>query len=602
MPTAGQITRRGVCVSALAILLICALRSVPTLAQAPPKKLALLVGVNVYLKRGLAEKPLKFAERDVAELAQVLTDQGFKVVTLKGNQATKKAIETARDRLIEECNANDLVLLGFAGHGVQLELRDAQGKLENGPNGKALSDAYFCPVDAVQNDGKTMISLIRLFETLDQRGGINMVMADCCRDNPEEAAKRGVRSFSGNELVGRLPKNSGILLSCAADQQAREHEKAGNGHGVFFHQVIEGLKGRAVNQNGDVSWNSLAEFVQENVNAKAIELFPNEPLGPDGSLQTPHALNNFVRRPILAHVVPNIRPTGFAETVGMRFVKVPRGSFEMGTTDAQIELILKLFSDVKREDIADEQPAHRVEISAFELSAFEITVSQFRKFVNETGYQTDAERDGKGGYGFDQADNNFKQDAKYTWRNAGFPQTDEHPVVNVSYNDAVAFCDWLSGKRDGRVYRLPTEAEWEYACRGGSDSLYSNGDEPDALATIGNVADASAKAKFANWKTIAGNDGYVFTSPVGRFQPNKYGVFDMTGNVWEWCLDYYDKDYYKGSPSSDPHGPAKATLRVSRGGGWRGNGRFCRSASRSRSTPEFRNYNLGFRVARVSPR
>ena len=196
-------------------------------AQDQPKRLALVVGVNQYKKRGLAEKPLRFAERDVTELARVLGDQGFRVVTLTGDAATKRAIETARDRLLNDCNASDLVLLAFAGHGAQLDLRDAEGRLEIGPNGKPLSDAYFCPVDAVAGDDGTMISLIRLFEALDQRGGINMVMADCCRDNPQELAMRGTRSFSGNELVGRLPKNSAILLSCAADQQAREHEAAG---------------------------------------------------------------------------------------------------------------------------------------------------------------------------------------------------------------------------------------------------------------------------------------------------------------------------------------------------------------------------------------
>ena len=173
--------------------------------------------------------------------------------------------------------------------------------------------------------------------------------------------------------------------------------------------------------------------------------------------------------------------------------------------------------------------------------------------------------------------------------------------MHVSYNDALEFCGWLS-RKDGRIYRLPTEAEWEYACRAGRETLYYNGDDPERLAQIGNVADARAKAKFANWPTITADDGYVFTVPVGQYQPNGFGLFDMTGNVWEWCLDYYHEAYYKESPPSDPRGPGEATLRVHRGGGWYSIGWFCRSAFRNRDSPDDRYNRLGFRVARVSSR
>ncbi len=108
-------------------------------------------------------------------------------------------------------------------------------------------------------------------------------------------------------------------------------------------------------------------------------------------------------------------------------------------------------------------------------------------------------------------------------------------MVNVSWNDAVAFCKWLS-KKEGNTYRLPTEAEWEYACRAGTTTRYYSGDDPETLAKVGNVADATAKAKFPDWKyTIKASDGYVFTSPVGSFQPNAFGLYDMHGNAWQWC-------------------------------------------------------------------
>ena len=115
----------------------------------------------------------------------------------------------------------------------------------------------------------------------------------------------------------------------------------------------------------------------------------------------------------------------------------------------------------------------------------------------------------------------FGFNEKYSWRNAGFEQTDEHPVVNVSWNDAVAFCKWLS-RKEGKTYRLPTEAEWEYACRAGTTTRYYSGDDPETLAKVGNVADATSKAKFPDWKyTIKASDGYVFTSPVGSVQAQR---------------------------------------------------------------------------------
>jgi formylglycine-generating enzyme required for sulfatase activity len=227
-----------------------------------------------------------------------------------------------------------------------------------------------------------------------------------------------------------------------------------------------------------------------------------------------------------------------------------------------------------------------------------VTVGQFRKFVEAEGYRTEGERDGNGGYGFNAAGDKFEQKPEYTWRNAGFPQTDDHPVVNVSWNDAVAFGEWLS-RKEGTRYRLPTEAEWEYACRAGSTTRWYHGNDEDGLAQVGNVADATAKAKFPNVGTIGATDGYVFTAPVGRFQANGFGLYDMHGNVWEWCADWYDEKYYERSPSEDPAGPATGSFRVFRGGSWIDDAWGCRAAGRFGREPSIRYYYLGFRLART---
>src|SRR5262249_48557534 len=147
-------------------------------------------------------------------------------------------------------------------------------------------------------------------------------------------------------------------------------------------------------------------------------------------------------------------------------------------------------------------------------------------------------------------------------------QTDEHPVVNVTWNDAVAFCGWLS-RKTGRKCELPTEAEWEYACRAGSRTKYYHGDDPEGLAKIANVADASFLKVFPdNTYAIKADDGYAFTAPVGRFQPNAFGLYDMLGNVWEWCSDHHDAKYYRESPAADPKGPSAGEYHVLRGGSW----------------------------------
>jgi formylglycine-generating enzyme len=191
----------------------------------------------------------------------------------------------------------------------------------------------------------------------------------------------------------------------------------------------------------------------------------------------------------------------------------------------------------------------------------------------------------------------IEQRGSFTWRDWGVDQSDESPVVNVSHNDAVAFYDWLS-KKEGKTYRLPTEAEWEYACRAGT-TIFSNGNDADALTRIGNVADATAKEKFPNWSTVSTPDGWAFTAPVGQFAANNFGVYDMTGNVWEWCSHWFDKKYYRSSPVADPSGPQTDSLGVLRGGGWDNSAGGCRSALRLKQTPGFRHYSLGFRLAAV---
>jgi formylglycine-generating enzyme required for sulfatase activity/serine/threonine protein kinase len=282
---------------------------------------------------------------------------------------------------------------------------------------------------------------------------------------------------------------------------------------------------------------------------------------------------------------------------GVTLLLIPPGEFMMGSTPEQIAQVSRLDSKFKNESAKSEQPLHRVRIGRpFYLAAHEVTRGQFDRFVRATGYKTGCERPGGKGVGYDQATKTFRSNVKFNWRNTAFGQEDRHPVVNISWNDAMAFCKWLTWL-EGKSYRLPTEAEWEYACRAGTTTLFSSGDDPESLATIANVADATAKATFPSWQVINARDGFAFTAPVGSFRANAFGLFDMHGNVREWCADWDADDYYAKSPGSDPPGPASGTMHVWRGGGWTSTAANCRSASRGAARPSTAGLSLGFRIA-----
>jgi len=259
---------------------------------------------------------------------------------------------------------------------------------------------------------------------------------------------------------------------------------------------------------------------------------------------------------------------------GMTLILIPGGTFDMGDTIGDGE--------------PDEQPVHSVTLSDFYMGKTEVTVGQFRQFVEATGFQTDAE---KQGWAWAWTGSKWEKVEGASWRNPGFAQGDDHPVVNVNWYDANEFCKWAG-------CRLPTEAEWEYAARNKGQAItYSWGNAKPAGNQGGNVADESARKKFPDWTSFKGyDDGYIFTAPVARFDANELGLFDMTGNVWEWCFDWYDASYYQNSPDNNPQGPASGTARVIRGGSWNSDERNCRLSFRGWSSPSVKHVDFGFRV------
>ena len=274
-------------------------------------------------------------------------------------------------------------------------------------------------------------------------------------------------------------------------------------------------------------------------------------------------------------------------SLGQALKRIEPGRFLMGSPDTEV------FRD------RGEEP-HAVRLTrTFWIATTEVTRSQFSAFVEETGYVTEAEREGwSHGLG---ADGRWRQVEGLTWRHPGFPQVEDHPVVCVSFDDALAFCRWLSTK-EGRTCRLPTEAEWEYVCRADTGSARHWGEPTDAEAAWGNVADAAWVERFPGWIGFPWLDGYLFTSPVQSFPANPWGLFDMHGNVQEWCRDRYGAyESSAGGEVIDPVGPKAHSAedrspRVLRGGSFAAPPSSTRAARRDASPRRSRFVTVGFRV------
>jgi len=280
----------------------------------------------------------------------------------------------------------------------------------------------------------------------------------------------------------------------------------------------------------------------------------------------------------------------------LKMIWIKGGSFDMGSPENE----------------NDDSPVHRVVLDGFWMSETEVTIGQFQKFVEETQYNTDAESGaGPNGQGARilNAEGDYEWDKSGDWKNPGFSQEENYPVVCVSWNDSKAFCEWLSQKGKG-IYTLPTEAQWEYACRSGTNTAYFWGDDPNkglgwcnGFDESASVALSSKKRKYlSGFRTFNWDDGYVFTSPVKRFKQNSNKLYDMHGNVSEWCLDWYDEKFYVKPEATkrNPLNEKSGKFRVLRGGSWYLSPGYIQSANREGVDPSLRVDSVGFRVCRLS--
>jgi uncharacterized protein (TIGR02996 family) len=269
--------------------------------------------------------------------------------------------------------------------------------------------------------------------------------------------------------------------------------------------------------------------------------------------------------------------------LGQKLVPIPAGTFRMGSPDDE-------------KDCDPDEPAHEVTLPAYYIGATPVTVQQFRAFVNDRKYET--YETAPFGTGWNQEIEGWGL-GTYDWSWPGWKQTDNEPVVCLSCDNAVAFCAWLTDQeRDsGRVYRLPTEAEWEYACRAWTTTPFFFGEDL--------LPDQANYDTMQPYRQRRRRPGKGKTTPVGSYPANAFGLYDMHGNVWEWCSDWYDYAYYhEASAHDNPQGPPFGNGRVLRGGSWYNAARDCRSALRrcgDHSLSRYQDGNTGFRLALSMP-
>jgi len=511
------------------------------------KKVALLVGVNTYEHEDL--KPLKYTENDVEELAKLLREPsaGFavRVLTVSRGKKDPKDMPTAKNilaaiaGLAKDATRQDLILLALSGHGVQLTVSDPDN---TGPDKEYH---YFCPCDAIlegvsYKDGKhdRLLHLeLDVFRTLGDCLGRKVILIDACRN--ELNARAATRSFDIGK-VREIHENLAVLFSCRSGQRSWETDKLDKGHGVFFYHVLEGLRGKAAkNKKNEITWDNLVAHVKNELDDEYMQSL----IG-GGARQSPHGLGSIIGAlPLLTIGATPDGGKGFTNSIGMKLALVPAGECAIG-------------SPATEADRRDDEKQRVVKIpKAFYMGAYEVTQEEYEKVMGNNP-------------------SHFSPQGKGKAKVQGVP-TARLPVETVTYLDAKAFCAKLAAmpKEKGRVYRLPTEAEWEYACRAGTKTATHYG---DALSS----KQANFNGNYPYEKAAKGS--YLGrTSPVGLYEPNAWGLHDMHGNLWEW---------------TSTKATETASSCLTRGGSWHESGDALRSARRESIVEKSRDNHTGFRV------
>ncbi len=545
-------------------------------------------GVEQYDDPGISA--LQYAAADARAVAEAFRAAGVpdKNVELYVSGAAERMALPTRANLVRalqrartRATGDDTLVFLFAGHGIE----------QNG-------QAYLLTVDTnreLLND--TALSMDLVDKALSGfEGGHVLFLIDACRNDPDagrgqrdapltDGLARGLRPKLSE--AGRSGHPAALLLACDVGQRA--WEMPDEGHGAFTYWLLQGL--RTAGQAGGVRVSALAEYVEQQVAGWARrakrEQTPrfNNPSGRDFTLPCPAPAKPTPPPPKPEPAAPanweqGVPPTGPppagwpdylqwppAANAELRFrvhpkdgmpqVLVPAGEFVMGSPRNE------------KDHVGGEGPQRRVYVSAFWMDLHEVTVGQYQRFCQATNREMPSR-------------------TMFSWE-------DRHPVTTVTWDDAAAYCQWA-----GR--RLPTEAEWEKAARGGRDGqTYGWGNQWPPPGGAGNFRDMAANKTYNTLRPFIDgyDDGYAGASPVGSFAPNGFGLFDLPGNVWEWCQDLYDAGWYARMPGRDPCNTTRGPKRVTRGGCFddaEGH-KTLRAACRNSYAPGDRYNHSGFRGA-----
>ena len=621
----------------IAVMMVC----VSTVPGHSERRVALVIGNGAYAKAPRLPNP----PNDARDVAAALKRVGFD--TIVGLDLDKAAMDEATIRFARAVRDADVAIFYYSGHALQFA-----GVNYLIPVDATLSD---------EADLRRMTRVDEIVVDLQKAGKVRILVLDSCRNNPlAEDMKRSIgltRAASMQRGLARIDAPQGMIVAyatqagaTAADGTDRNspytqaflrHIETQEEIGTIFRRIsAEVYDATKHAQLPELSLSLIGEFYLHGQPAAA-----SANGGPSAAerawaevkdTKNPVLLKEFVSRfgdsfyaalarnrldelqntrvtltgpPVLprpAEPCGNVpetvswssrapRPLSRAEECALKpkdifkecekcpeMVVVPGGQFIMGSAPTEPNRL------------AREGPQHQVVIERpFAIGKFHVTVDQFAAFVAETGYDAgtrcSTEEDGK-----------FEQRER-SWRNPGFNQSASHPAVCLSWNDATAYASWLATKT-GRSYRLLTEAEWEYAARAGTTTAFFFGDDEKDFCRYGNGLDQTGKAVIPGakkWPNIPCNDRHPYAAPVGSFLPNRFGLYDMHGNAWQWVEDC-SHESYQGAPSDGaPWTSGDCNIRIRRGGYWLNPSAVLRTAARLPAPAGFRGQSTGFRLART---